>query len=42
MFFRYVTPEQLVKGNSLRQMLQALQARGRLARIVIDEVSVFQ
>ncbi|KAF5836756.1 P-loop containing nucleoside triphosphate hydrolase protein [Dunaliella salina] len=33
----YVTPEQLVKGSSLRQMLQTLQARGRLARIVIDE-----
>ena len=36
----YVTPEQLVKGNALRQMLQFLRSRGRFARIVIDEVSM--
>ena len=33
----YVTPEQLVKSGALGEALGALHARGRLARIVIDE-----
>ncbi|KAJ9508635.1 hypothetical protein QJQ45_027919 [Haematococcus lacustris] len=33
----YVTPEQLVKSSALKDILARLHARGRLARIVIDE-----
>ncbi|WIA21883.1 hypothetical protein OEZ85_004257 [Tetradesmus obliquus] len=33
----YVTPEQLVKSDSLRGLLQDLRGRGLLARFVIDE-----
>jgi hypothetical protein len=35
----YVTPEQLVKSDSLRGLLQDLRQRQLLARFVIDEVS---
>lgn len=38
----YVTPEQLVKSDSLRRILQGLAQRGRLARFVIDEVRNWQ
>jgi hypothetical protein len=34
----YVTPEQLVKSDSLRGLLQDLRQRQLLARFVIDEV----
>lgn len=34
----YVTPEQLVKSGALQEVLQALCQRGKLARVVIDEV----
>jgi bloom syndrome protein len=37
---RYVTPEQLVKSNALKEVLQKLHQRGRLARLVVDEVRV--
>ena len=33
----YVTPEQLVKSEALLERLAGLQARGRLARVVVDE-----
>ncbi|KAL4526205.1 hypothetical protein Ndes2437B_g07460 [Nannochloris sp. 'desiccata'] len=33
----YVTPEQLVQGQRLRERLTALHARGLLSRLVIDE-----
>ncbi|KAG2499997.1 hypothetical protein HYH03_002279 [Edaphochlamys debaryana] len=33
----YLTPEGLVKGNRIKELLGALHARGRLARFVIDE-----
>ena len=33
----YVTPEQLVKSGALVDALTRLRARGRLARLVIDE-----
>ena len=34
----YVTPEQLCKNAALQEILGGLQARGALARMVIDEV----
>ena len=38
----YVTPEQLVKSERLRGVLQCLHQRGLFARIVVDEArSVF-
>ena len=33
----YVTPEQLVKSGALVDALTRLRARGRLARLVVDE-----
>ena len=33
----YVTPEQLVQGQRLREKLTALNARGLLSRVVVDE-----
>lgn len=38
----YVTPEQLVKSDSLRSILQALDRNKLLARFVIDEVGACQ
>lgn len=34
----YLTPEGLVKGNRIKELLDRLHQRGRLARFVIDEV----
>ena len=33
----YVTPEQLVKGERLKEALARLHSAGLLARIVVDE-----
>ena len=34
----YVTPEQLVRNGILHDLLAGLHCRGRLARLVVDEV----
>lgn len=34
----YVTPEQLCKNGMLQELLAGLHSRGKLARLVIDEV----
>ena len=34
----YVTPEQLVRNGTLHELLAGLHRRGRLARLVVDEV----
>ena len=34
----YVTPEQLVRNGTLHDLLAGLHRRGRLARLVVDEV----